>query len=1035
MGSKANTARKPRLFGLRSHVTRNIFQRIAFVGGLIALVLAAGEGFLAYKDAREWTRKHVDMMARLIIPPLTKNVWEFNTLQISVEIDSLMTSSEVASVHLALPGQPEFRRERKEISGNTFSVVYPLQHIEEGVTRELGRLTIVVDLAERQKAAIRHAATLAGAILALVLFLAVIVAGIYQLLVSARLRGLAAELEQITPDDLRGFTDERALFQPGNDEFDELTNGVLCLKLTGQRALREGDQKRVELETINRAYRALSAVNQLVIEAEDEKQLLDGACRIIRDECGYLLVWIGLAQLDSAKSVLPVAEAGHEDGYLSTVSITWDDSERGHGPTGTAIRECRRVVARDIANNPAFEPWREQALKRGYASSAAIPIQHGGYMHGALMIYSRQVDAFLEDEIALLEHLSNSVALGISKFRSEMLRMAAEQSVRESEQRFKDFSTSSSDWFWETDSELRFTYFSEALKEVFGIDSDKLLGLRREDFASHRDLTDKEKWAAHQQTQAEHVPFRDFEYQIRTEMGSQWLSISGTPVFDRTGEFKGYRGTGKDVSARKQAENELIEAKQAAESANVAKSRFLATMSHEIRTPLNGILGMAQMLLHDDVSVFERQDYSRTILKAGQTLLSLLNDILDLSKVEAGHLQLESTPFQPAELLREVQSLFHEPSLQKQLRLSAVWSGDDLARYIGDSRRLSQMLSNLINNALKFTAQGQIDIRASEVERRGQSAVLEFSVADTGLGIPEDKRQLLFTPFSQIDSSTTRKFGGTGLGLSIVSSLAQMMGGTTGVYSVPGKGSRFWFRIVVDAVAEDEDTQVETALVASPRMTFRGHVLVVDDDATNLKVASTFLKSMGVSVSLAEDGKRALEIIRSDASIDLVLMDLQMPVMDGETATRQIRAWETELGQEHLPVIALTAGAFKEDRHKAIHAGMDDFLTKPLDLDELQKALARRLPSIAEVPASPARLIQPVDVPRIQGILAHFIPLLSENSFSAIAGFRELQEALAGTRLEHEIAAVGGPMEQLRFSTALMQLRRIAQAENWRLPS
>jgi len=235
---------------------------------------------------------------------------------------------------------------------------------------------------------------------------------------------------------------------------------------------------------------------------------------------------------------------------------------------------------------------------------------------------------------------------------------------------------------------------------------------------------------------------------------------------------------------------ELRKSEAAAEAANLAKSRFLATMSHEIRTPMNGILGMAQMLLMPDLQEDEQQDYARTILTSGQTLMALLNDILDLSKVEAGKFQLEIIPFDPEQLIHETRSLFAEAAALKQLRLECHWRGGTGQRYQADAHRLRQMLANFVGNAVKFTPRGTIRIEAAEIEHDAATALLEFSVIDTGIGIPEDKRDLLFLPFSQADSSTTREFGGSGLGLSIVRGLAKLMGGEVGVESEAGKGSR-----------------------------------------------------------------------------------------------------------------------------------------------------------------------------------------------------------------------------------------------------
>jgi hemerythrin-like metal-binding protein len=257
----------------------------------------------------------------------------------------------------------------------------------------------------------------------------------------------------------------------------------------------------------------------------------------------------------------------------------------------------------------------------------------------------------------------------------------------------------------------------------------------------------------------------------------------------------------REIAERKRNEEILQQARLAAEAANIAKSRFLANMSHEIRTPLNGILGMAQLLKSPDVSAEERVAYAQTIAESGQTLLALLNDILDLAKVEDGKLELESAVFDLRQFIDEVRSQFVGTIEKKGLKLESAVAGLAANHYRSDPQRLHQMLANLLSNAIKFTEHGQIRINVSEAGRSGEAVILEFSVTDTGIGIPAEKRSLLFQPFSQVDDSTTRRYDGGGLGLSVVRSLAELMGGEVGVDSEPGKGSRFWFRIHAAVVA------------------------------------------------------------------------------------------------------------------------------------------------------------------------------------------------------------------------------------------
>jgi signal transduction histidine kinase len=256
----------------------------------------------------------------------------------------------------------------------------------------------------------------------------------------------------------------------------------------------------------------------------------------------------------------------------------------------------------------------------------------------------------------------------------------------------------------------------------------------------------------------------------------------------------------RELAERKRNEIALTQAKIQAETANIAKTHFLSTISHEIRTPMNGILGMAQLLLAPDLEEQERQEYAQVILKSGENLLNILSDIIDISKVEAGKVLLEPIEFKPSKLINAASSLFSESALKKSLKLQSTWLGAPEQSYMGDAIRAQQMLTNLINNAIKFTPQGTVQVLAQEVERAGQSATLEFSVTDTGIGISKEKLSLLFLPFSQVDSSVTRKYGGTGLGLSIVQGFAKLMNGTVGVESHEGKGSKFWFRIQVRLV-------------------------------------------------------------------------------------------------------------------------------------------------------------------------------------------------------------------------------------------
>jgi signal transduction histidine kinase/ActR/RegA family two-component response regulator len=371
----------------------------------------------------------------------------------------------------------------------------------------------------------------------------------------------------------------------------------------------------------------------------------------------------------------------------------------------------------------------------------------------------------------------------------------------------------------------------------------------------------------------------------------------------------------------------------AAESANAAKSTFLATMSHEIRTPLNGVLGMAQAMAGDRLSAVQRERLS-VIHQSGESLLAILNDVLDLSKIEAGRLELEAIEFDLAEVVRGAYSAFTALANKKGLSF-AVDIDEARGRYLGDPTRVRQILYNLISNALKFTEAGEVRVTAARVD-----GMLELAVADTGVGIAPASLAKLFAKFEQMDNSTTRRFGGTGLGLAICRELAQLMGGEMGVESRLGVGSRFVFRAPIAFVGEERSPAEYAPPPPAERPQLPLRVLAAEDNAVNQLVLKTLLHQLGVEPVVVESGALALQAWEQDYW-DVVLMDIQMPDMDGITATQAIRARERELGRARTPIVALSANAMAHQVEQYLAAGMDGHVAKPLQAMALFEALVQ----------------------------------------------------------------------------------------------
>lgn len=790
-----------------------------------------------------------------------------------------------------------------------------------------------------------------------------------------------------------------------------------------------------ELHRLNRILKAFRDTNQAMVRAMEEAEYLKEACRIIVEDCGHALVWIGYAENDEGKRIRPVTYSGFDEGYLSTLNLTWADAERGRGPTGTAIRTGKPCLCRNMRADPAFTPWREEAVRRGFASSLSLPLRIDGKAIGAITIYAEEPDFFSDDELGLLAELADDLAYGIAAIRLRSAHARTAAMLRHNEARYRSLVELSPDAVF-VNRNNRVEFVNPAALALFGADrAEQIIGksplqlFHPDDHAGIRerirtlmdghvvplidekivrldgalrdvavtaapfvdsegaaiqvilhDISDRKcaeerlrhlndelrrrlaQWetmldvlpvgvAVTEDPQAEHIKvnpvlaaslgvtvdqnasmsaregrpgyrcFReghelavselpmqqavrgiataDVELDVlRADGGRVQLLASAVPLRNEQGQCCGAIAVFLDVTRRRQMEEDLRHAKEAAETANVAKSQFLANVSHELRTPMNAVLGMTELALNEELSPTV-QDYLTTAKESAESLLELLNQLLDFSRIEAGKFQLEPIPFSLRNVVDQTVRTLSVRAYEKGLELICDLPEVVSDRVIGDPLRLRQILVNLVGNAIKFTEQGEVIVRVREVkgEDHGDttsapsSTVLEFAVIDTGVGISAEEQKGIFTPFTQGDASTTRRFGGTGLGLAISSSLVGLMGGRIWVKSTPGCGSTFFFTV---AFGLQPVSIEESEAMVLGREQLRGlPVLVVAHNVTIGHIVEQILFQWAMKPETVRDVPSALAKIHEAASrsqaFPLAIIDAALPGIDGLTLATWIK--------------------------------------------------------------------------------------------------------------------------------------------------
>jgi len=808
-----------------------------------------------------------------------------------------------------------------------------------------------------------------------------------------------------------------------NEQFEKLAKGEVIEEYTG--VVRRKDGRRLYLsgsiscrfeKGVPTAFRCILHDSTAKIRAERASKLFASIAQVtvnssnlddlyfnIHKQLGEVIDVKNffIAQYDPGKSYLYFPY--YIDEYFNS-RVHFTKRKLGNGLTEYAIMANKPLILHDDDIHQLAKEKKIYLYGVVPKVMLCVPLRIGDRVTGIIGVKSyERTNKYEKRDLELLDFISGQVALAIARKQSEAA-LARETA------RLNAIFEGSSHLMWSVNKRLFLTSFNhdyaDLLRNRLQIEpqvsfSTEKLGFKLIDAARRRELEEKYKQAFRGNKQ-------HFEIQLSAtaEEEETWLEVYLNPIFLENGNIEEVSGIARDISDLKRNQRELVEAREQAEHSLKVKEQFLANMSHEIRTPMNGVIGMIDLLSETNLQE-EQRDYVQTIKKSSETLLHILNDILDLAKIEAGKMLLQPTDVLLEDIFDRLMALFSQVAQQKQNKLHYELDERLPKVVLADETRLLQILSNFTSNALKFTENGEVAVKAKLVKQKGDTVTIRVDVSDTGMGISKENIQKLFNSFQQLDNSTKKVHGGTGLGLAISKELTKMMKGEVGVFSEEGKGSTFWFTVKLKLgnqdLVKDKKVLVASSEISNSLAALQPTILLVDDNATNRKVASEILKKAGCIVETATSGKEAIALLTKTHSFDLVLMDIQMPGMDGMETTQHLKS----LSLNNLPpIVAMTAYAMKEDRERFLAAGMDDYLAKPIRAGQLIDKIASIIGSVP--PPSPSFVKEGVARPsRTSGTASRASGTASRDE--AKQGNQKNQQVVLDRAVLHSLQeAVGG---------------------------